>query len=362
MNLRTLETKVICSNPDNPFHNYFAWPSVARLQDGRLMMVASGLRMKHICPFGKVVGCISEDEGKTWTKPAVIIDTPLDDRDAGILPFGENSVMVTSFNNTVQAQRNWNANNQIAYIYAYLDRLEKIGVQKIEDRYLGSTFVVSHDGGRTFGEVKRMPITSPHGPTLLKDGTILYVGRIFTSNTRKVEHDTLSAYTMTADGEYEKLCDIENIAPELLSCEPHAIVLPDGKIIVHIRVQPARGSDVFTTYQCESYDNGRSFTRPHQILSIKGGAPAHLLRLENGVLISVYGYREMPYGIRMMYSLDDGETWSTDHVLYAQEVSSDLGYPCSVQLKDGSILTVFYAHPTEKDPAVIMQIQWTLEV
>ena len=362
MNLRTLETKVICSNPDNPFHNYFGWPSVARLQDGRLMMVTSGLRMKHVCPFGKVVGCISEDEGKTWTKPAVIIDTPLDDRDAGILPFGENSVMVTSFNNTVQAQRNWNANNQIAYIYAYLDRLEKIGVQKIEDRYLGSTFVVSHDGGRTFGEVKRMPITSPHGPTLLKDGTILYVGRIFTSNTRKVEHDTLSAYTMTADGEYEKLCDIENIAPELLSCEPHAIVLPDGKIIVHIRVQPARGSDVFTTYQCESYDNGRSFTRPHQILSIKGGAPAHLLRLENGVLISVYGYREMPYGIRMMYSLDDGETWSTDHVLYAQEVSNDLGYPCSVQLRDGSILTVFYAHPDETGPAVIMQIQWTLEV
>ncbi len=358
MNLQILETKVICSNPDNPNHNYFAWPSVARLQDGRLMMVASGLRMKHICPFGKVVGCLSEDEGKTWSKPTVIIDTPLDDRDAGILPFGENSVIITSFNNTVQAQRNWNKANNIAYINAYLDRLERIGVEKVEEKYLGSTFVISRDGGKTFGEVQRIPITSPHGPTLMNDGTILYVGRIFTSNTRQVENDTLSAYTMTADGEYEKLCDIENIAPELLSCEPHAIVLPSGKIIVHIRVQQA---GYFTTFQCESYDNGHSFTRPHQILSDKGGAPAHLLRLENGVLISVYGYREMPYGIRMMYSLDDGETWSCDHALYAQEVSNDLGYPASVELKDGSILTVFYAHPTEKDPAVIMQIKWRMD-
>lgn len=359
MNLKALETKVICANSDNPFHNYFAWPSVARLQDGRLMMVASGLRMKHICPFGKVVACYSDDEGETWTRPTVIIDTPLDDRDAGVLPFGKNSVLVTSFNNTVQAQRNWNKANNIAYINAYLDRLEKIGVEKIEEKYLGSTFVISHDGGKTFGEVMRVPITAPHGATLMNDGTILYVGRIFTSNTRQVENDTLSAYTMTANGEYEKLCDIENIAPELLSCEPHAIVLPDGKIIVHIRVQQG---GLFTTFQCESYDDGHSFTRPRQILSDKGGAPAHLLRLENGVLISVYGYREVPYGIRMMYSLDNGETWNTDYVVCEIGNTNDIGYPASVQLKDGSILTVFYAHPTEKDPAVIMQTKWTLEV
>ena len=69
MTLNILETKVICSNPDNPFHNYFAWPSVARLQDGRLMMVASGLRMKHICPFGKAVGCFSDDEGRPGRSP-----------------------------------------------------------------------------------------------------------------------------------------------------------------------------------------------------------------------------------------------------------------------------------------------------
>ena len=100
MKITVKETKVICSNPTNPNHAYFAWPTVARLQDGRLAMVASGFRRRHVCPFGKVVICYSEDEGKTWTRPTIVIDTPLDDRDAGILPFGENSVMITSFNNT----------------------------------------------------------------------------------------------------------------------------------------------------------------------------------------------------------------------------------------------------------------------
>ncbi len=354
MKTQILDTKIICSNPDNPRHNYFGWPSVARLQDGRLMMVTSGFRMKHVCPFGKVVGCYSSDEGRTWSRPAVIIDTPLDDRDAGILPFGESSVMVTSFNNSIEAQRNWNAKSQNAYINAYLDTVD---AQAAEDRFLGSTFVVSHDNATTFGPVMRIPVTAPHGPTLMNDGSILYVGRTFTKDDKVIDNDTLSAYRVEPDGRYEKLCDIDNVSPELLSCEPHTIVLPSGKVIVHIRVQQ---NGYFTTFQCESYDNARSFTKPHRLLDIYGGAPAHLLRLDNGVLVSTYGYRSMPYGIRMMVSLDEGETWETDHILYAQEISEDLGYPASVQLRDGSILTVFYAHPTENDPAVIMQVNWTL--
>ena len=82
MKITVKETKVICSNPTNPMSGYFAWPSVARLQDGRLARVASGFRYRHICPFGKVVMCVSDDEGASWSRPAIIMDTPLDDRDA----------------------------------------------------------------------------------------------------------------------------------------------------------------------------------------------------------------------------------------------------------------------------------------
>lgn len=85
--LNSSEKRVVCANPDSAFR-YFAWPTVAYLPDGTLAMTASGFRLAHICPFGKAVICYSKDEGATWTRPAPVIDTPLDDRDAGITAFG----------------------------------------------------------------------------------------------------------------------------------------------------------------------------------------------------------------------------------------------------------------------------------
>lgn len=351
MNLVVKETKVICSNPDNPYHGYFAWPTVTRLRDGKLAMVASGFRTRHICPFGKVVMCTSEDEGKTWSRPTVVMDTPLDDRDGGILPFGESGVLITSFNNTIEGQRNnlLKRNDPLnnRYVSGYLDLVD---AQSAEERYFGSTIRFSNDNGRTFGPIMRVPITSPHGPTLLPDGTILYVGTMFSNEAY------VAAYKLNLDGSCEKLGSIENIAPNLISCEPHAVVLDSGKIIVHIRVQ---GDGILTTYQSESTDGGKTFTKPHPLLSSQGGAPAHLLQLKNGTLISTYGYRQEPYGVKMMYSTDGGEQWSTDHTLFAEGVSWDLGYPASVELENGDILTVFYAREQVDAPAVIMQTIWS---
>lgn len=354
MKIKILETRTICSNPDSNLHNYFAWPSVARLRNGHLAAVASGFRLGHLCPFGKCVMITSEDEGKTWSRPAVIIDTPLDDRDGGILPFGKHSLMITSFNNRICAQREWNAGKN-AYIDAYLDSVD---ADAAEERYLGSTFVISHDDGTTFSEIHRSPITSPHGPCLLPGGEILYVGRTFSSCDKKQENDCIAAYLVRPDGSMEKRGEIENIGPALLSCEPHAIALPDGTILVHIRVQ---GDGVFTLYQSESTDGGYTFSHPHLLLAPTGGAPAHLLQLKNGMLLSVYGYRNPPYGIKVMISTDNGKTWDADHDLYVNGVTPDIGYPASVELENGDILTVYYAHPQANAPAVIMQTVWRIE-
>ena len=85
--------KVIISNP-NSMHNYFAWPSIAKLQNGKIAVVCSGFRLGHVCPFGKAVISYSEDEGETYTYPAPVLDTILDDRDAGIAVVGENTVIL----------------------------------------------------------------------------------------------------------------------------------------------------------------------------------------------------------------------------------------------------------------------------
>lgn len=355
--------KIMCQNKNNVINGYFAWPSVTKLQDGRLAMVASGFRYAHICPFGKTVICYSEDEGKTWSRPMPIIDTPLDDRDSGICTFGEKGVVVTSFNASCDEQREYvnltigvhrKTDDEKAYILSHL----KLVDQKCdESKFLGSTFVMSNDGGKTFDDdVRLIPISSPHGPCAIDDNTLLYVGtKVVRDNTDEKKY--IAAYILRSDKTFEEIGRIPDCEETDCGCEPYAFI--DGnKIIVHIRVSREK----FTLYQSESYDMGRTFTQPHQILSDFGGAPAHIFKHSSGALVSVYGVRSKPYGIKAMFSYDGGETWDIDNVIYETESSHDLGYPCSVELSDGSILTVFYARTIDEGtPAVIMQTNWRFE-
>lgn len=361
------EPKIIMSNPTSK-HNYFAWPTVAKLQDGRLAVIASGFRLQHICPFGKAVISFSQDEGESYTLPSPVIDTPLDDRDGGLLPFGKSGIIVTSFNNTLDFQRALAAKTGTeAYRLAYLDTVSP----EEEERYLGATFRVSFDGGVTFGELHKSPITSPHGPIQRKNGEIIWVGRTFSAQDGMMENDRVCAYRLDPEnGEMEPLGHIENIVlkgERQLSCEPCAFELADGTLLCHIRVQTPIGcGKLFTIYQSKSSDGGKSWSKPEQILSDPGGAPAHIIQHSSGVLLSVYGFRGSPYGtkpfgIKVMFSRDEGKTWDTDHIVYESKVSADLGYPSTAELSDGSLLTVFYAKEKEDSPAVIMQQRWRLE-
>ena len=351
------EPQIVMSNPMSK-HKYFGWPSIAKLQNGKIAVVASGFRRRHVCPFGKAVISYSEDEGKTYTFPAPVIDTVLDDRDAGVVPFGESGVIVTSFNNTVSFQRR----SRSPYDNAYLDTI----TPEEEAEALGSTFRMSNDCGVTFGPLFKSPVTSPHGPLELQDGTILWIGRTFSAdNKHRPGYDGILAYRILPDGSMEYVGRIPNIMigdVEPLPCEPHSIQLPSGKILTHIRVQTSGADPIFTTYQSESDDGGKTWTTPVALLDRTGGAPAHLIRHSSGMLISAYGYRNAPYGIRAMFSTDDGKTWDTGYDIYVNGISNDLGYPATIELSDGSLLTVFYAKTSEESPAIIMQQRWTFEV
>ena len=226
----------------------------------------------------------------------------------------------------------------------------------------------SYDGGKTFSPIYKSPVTSPHGPKELSDGTVMWLGRTFSCENAKMEKDCVKAYKVnTNDGSMEYLGEIENITVDgmsVLSCEPYAVQLENGKIVAQIRVQSSP-LKVYTTYQSESFDGGRTWTKPYPVLPTFGGAPSHLLRHSSGALICTYGFRgdpyaKAPFGIRAMISLDGGESWSDYTDIYVNNISLDLGYPETVELRDGSLLTVFYAHESAKDPAVILQQKWRI--
>ena len=345
------EPQVIMSNPDGK-HSYFGWPTAARLQNGKIAVVASGFRLGHVCPFGKTVISYSEDEACTYTAPAPLIDTPLDDRDGGIVPFGKTGVIVTSFNNSREFQRNSTDN---PYCLSYLDTV----TDEEETKYIGASYRISNDCGTTFGDIKKCPVTIPHGPLALPDGELLWIGRPF---YHRIEKDCIKAYKMLDNGEFELLGEIENVinpnGETAVSCEPHSILLKDGSILTHIRVQQA---GYFTIFQSKSSDGGKTWTKPRQLLDDFGGAPPHLFRHSSGLLMCTYCLREAPFAVRVMFSKDEGETWDIDHDLYVNGVGPDMGYSSTVELGDTSLVTVFYATPEKGKPAVIMQQKWKFE-
>ncbi len=328
--------------------NFYAWPTVAKLPDGNLCVVSSGYRIRHVCPFGKAVIQYSKDNGETWTNPMPVIDTPHDDRDAGVCVFG-NNVLVTSFNNTPEVQRSainsrWtdysDKHDINKFVLSYVDLITEEEVEK----YVGATYVISRDGGYTFSKPKRPThcLGTPHGPTLLDNGKIIMSGRKYVDGGRKLS--TEICYTFSDDGETWGELKTLNVprTGDVLYCEPYMIQAANGVIICHTRVDSYNSN--FTIYQAISKDGGETFGEfvPLRVL----GAPPHLLRHSSGALICSFGRRVKPFGQRAIISFDHGKTWSHEVILRGDGFHSDLGYASSVELDDGKILTAYY-HNTE---------------
>lgn len=384
------EKQIVMQNPSS-LHNYFGWSTVARLKNGKIAVVASGFRLGHVCPFGKAVMALSDDECKSFSPPSPVIDTPLDDRDAGILAYGDSSVIVTSFTHTSAFQEKWckmredraksegwneeklaKLQSELAYIRAYLRYTEKGNYEK---DFFGSTYRISHDNGVTFGEIFRVPVTSPHGPCVTKDGRLLYIGTTKESPENPEKIHEVQCWELDGRGGCRYLSSIPHVPEYEIGGsladaeEPHAAVLPSGRIIVHIREQYlgknplTDGTKLFRVLQSVSDDGGKSFSVPVPICDeIDCGAPAHILRHSSGVLISAVSHRSIPYGIYLLLSRDDGDSWELCS-LVTDSPNSDLGYPSTVELSDGSLYTVWYDHESEDkaSPAKIFGGKWRLD-
>lgn len=120
--------------------------------------------------------------------------------------------------------------------------------------------------------------------------------------------------------------------------EPAIIALKNGRLLIVMRLEG--GNDQM--WQAFSDDRGKTW---HSLrdTGIKGHPP-NLLRLQDGRILLTYGYRHPPFGIRAAISADEANTWDLEHILELREDGGgpDLGYPQSVQLGDGTVVTVYY--------------------
>jgi hypothetical protein len=114
--------------------------------------------------------------------------------------------------------------------------------------------------------------------------------------------------------------------------------MQDGRIVVQIRNQ--NRSNDRETLQCHSSDGGKSFSTP-QAIGV-WGLPSHLLKLQDGRLLMSYGHRRPPFGNQARVSDDSGTTWSDPISISADGAGGDLGYPSTVQLSNGQLLSIWY--------------------
>lgn len=376
-NGRVLESKTICTQPGR----YIGWPTVALTKAGELLAVFSGDRDAHVCPFGKTFLVRSADFGATWGAPELVNDTPLDDRDTGICVAADGSVVVSWFTShyldeaylkrrlSPEADARWRA--KLAGVTRE-DIRRWAGEHVINGRYeLGCWVRRSPDAGRTWEEPVRVPPTAPHGPALLSDGRLLFIGieglRRQTRESQLVVAESRDhGRTWTAIARVPAYPPYPGPAPDGIAylCEPHVVETAPGRLLATARYEetprPAdRRSSVI--WQFESEDGGRTWTAPRPTAIV--GKPPHLIRLRDSRILLTYGYRHAPYGERACLSRDGGRTWDYDREIVIRDdaPSGDLGYPASVELPDGSILTVYYQQERAGEMTCLMASRWALE-
>ncbi|MBR2352984.1 MAG: exo-alpha-sialidase [Clostridia bacterium] len=352
---------------------YQAWGTVARDEKGTLYTVTSGFRVSHICPFGKTVMYISKNEGKTWSPPIVINDTYLDDRDAGILYMGNGRMLVTWFTHSPhEYNTRWNEfirkHAEPEAFDATMGMLKGYDYLPEAEKRAGSYVRVSEDYGMTWGETIYLPITAPHGPTLCRDGSLIYLG-IETYETDRIHcrsltngNENASLYRST-DGGYTWNLESKIAAPDWFTekqhlDEPHVLELPNGNILGAFRIE---GEKPFTMAMCLSEDGGKTWGEVYP--TGVSGSPPHLMMHSSGALICSFGRREFPCGERAMVSYDYGRTWEDEYVLHnpKDEQGHDLGYPSTVELDDGSLFTVYYQKYEDDPKCSMLYTKWRLK-
>lgn len=339
-----ISTKIICEQTNK----YVGWPTIAKTQTGKLLVVFSGDRDWHVCPWGKTYMLQSVDNGQTWSEAKLINNTPLDDRDAGILITDKGTILVSWFNSLAFADKKSRFYNSRYKQYAR--HTEKIP-DEIKKKWLGHWIRRSVDGGQTFSDPIPTIGNSPHGPIKLADGRLLYA-------TNKGVSESID------DGKtWQKIGDIPLPPDSPGLSEVHAIETADGKIIALSRSNCLR--------QSMSNDGGHTWSILKETPMI--GYPAHLTRLSNNWILATYSRRTEPNpGQKACISKDNGKTWDykneitlsiadlPEEGIHDYPSSWDFGYPSSVEPDDGSIYTVYYQMPDKNKKPVIMATHWKI--
>ena len=357
---------------------YQAWPTICK-GEGSTLYVASSVRRDHIDPFAATAFYVSHDNGETWSEPRIINDTPVDDRDTGIVYIGNGRMLVSFFTIGAESflpggtyEKNWGKCTD-EQRKAKLKEWNSYTEAELE-RFNGAFVLLSEDYGETWSEPISVPVSCPHGPTLLNNGrTLMYPGLRGNKFVTYTSSDFGKTWSLNSELELPRLPD-----SNWGYWETYVIQLSDGSYVAGIRTGTTGGADkdgnkyitnktlgiLVTTSQ-----DGKKWTPAQKVENITG-APPHFLELDNGAVFLAYSYRlrrpdggNGEIGSRGRISYDRGLTWSDEEIVLSENVSPtnyDLGYPSTVQLDDGTLITIYYQPWEDDTPCSVLYTKWRL--
>lgn len=209
---------------------------------------------------------------------------------------------------------------------------------------------VSSDGGRTWKVRKdAFPVAEkdmtefiPFGDILPGNDGSLRVLAYAQSLDKKI--NKVSMFRSTDDGKTWKLLSLLSDGHKVTESidghnETAFFHVGNGKWIAAARRW--RGGQALDLIVSD--DDGKTW-RYDQALTEASQHPAHVQRLKNGKLLLTYGNRIAgEFGVAVKFSADNGKTWSEESLIVDNLTSRDSGYPSSVQLPDGKIMTAYYS-------------------
>lgn len=307
------------------------FPVAQRLRDGRIAVVLRGAG-PHLSIKGRLDMILSSDEGRTWSKPVMVVDSPIDDRNPA-LGEAKDGTIVVGF---------WRT--------ATYDETGKYSPKLNKER---STWVTRSKDGQPWSEpapidVSDIGLGSPFGRMVtLPDGAMLMAiyGYEVRPSGEKTAGDRNHSYVYrsTDNGQtWKRLSEIGDGKQQLN--ETALLRLPDGRISAALR---SRAGEVWLS---ESTDNGVTWS-PTKQLSPVSVHPADLCLLVDGRVLMTLGDRVGPFGVLGIVSDARGNfDWEKRFALVTDALSADCGYPSSIALKDGRALTLYYATRAKEEP------------
>lgn len=244
-------------------------------------------------------------------------------------------------------------------------RVVKLVIEaKKGQRLVPSPFITkSKDNGRTWTEPKSytselIAIPSPFGKIITApDGTLLMPIYGSPKDGKDTYGEDISVLVRSKDG--GETWGNETLVVEGYN-ETSFAILPNGTMVA-----AARSFKNLNTAILFSKDMGRTWSKPVPVTRYLEH-PADLTVLQSGKLLLTFGRRLPPMGCGLLLSDDFGNTWNHDReVLLAGDGlpglnRGDVGYPSTVQLDNGNIVTIlYYANGSEMAITGKYQEGWT---